>query len=90
MFVELKAEAEQDLARIYAFNEERSQPWADKVDIGPLAGAERLLRTPNIGRAFTDTGVRRLSLPDIQYVIDYEVLADRISVLRFLSTREIR
>jgi plasmid stabilization system protein ParE len=73
--LEFRARARSDLARIYAFNIERS---------------EALTATPFIGRVTEEPGVRRLSIPDIRYVIDYRIAEDCIRVSRIFSTREIR
>ncbi len=86
----IKAEAEDDLARIHEFNLERSESWADKVEQRLLDRAEALLGAPWVGRAISKAGLRRLSVTDIQYVIDYRVLDDAVEVARFQSTREIR
>ena len=90
MLLEIKAEAEADLSRIYVFNEQRSLAWADKVEQRLLERLRMLAQKPNIGRHFSDASVYRVSVTDIQYVIDYEMLEDRVVVLRIQSTREIR
>lgn len=90
MLLEIKAEAEADLSRIYAFNVQRSFAWAHKVEQRLLARLRMLPQKPNVGRRFSDAGVYRVSVTDIQYVIDYEMFEDRVVVLRIQSTREIR
>ena len=89
MKLQLSPAAEADLERIFLFNIQRSAVWADKVERRLLERARSLLVTPDIGRATREPLVRRLSVPDIQYVLDYRVTEDRISVLRIYNTREI-
>jgi plasmid stabilization system protein ParE len=88
--LEIKAEAREDLSRIYAFNIQRSEQWAVRVESRLLERSEALLSSPNVGRPGKDPEVRQLSVPDIQYVIDYRTASDMIEILRFRSTREIR
>ncbi len=90
MVLEFTAIAEADLARIFEFNLERSWSWAERVEKRVLERAYALLITPHIGRATQDPGVYRLSITDIQYVIDYRIIRDRIRILRVQSTREAR
>jgi plasmid stabilization system protein ParE len=87
---EFSARARSDLARIYAFNVERSEQWAERVEHRLLERSQALTATPRIGRVTQEPGVRRLSVPDIQYVIDYRIADDCIRVLRIYSTREVR
>lgn len=90
MWLEFKSEAEDDLARIFEFNMQRSERWAVRVESRLLSRCEALLLTPHIGRQLAEGRVRQLSVPDIQYVIDYQPLDDRVSIVRIRSTREIR
>ena len=90
MRVEFRAEAEDDLARIYEFNMERSVGWADKVEQRLLERAGALVTASKAGRAITKAGIRRLSVTDIQYVIDYRLTDTAIEILRFQHSREIR
>jgi plasmid stabilization system protein ParE len=87
--LEIRATARADLARIYAFNAERSIHWAERVEGRLLQRAEALTASPNVGRPTAETGVRRLSVPDIQYVMDYRVAGHTVRILRIYSTREI-
>ena len=89
MRLEIRATARADLARIYAFNAERSTNWAERVEGRLLQRAEALTTSPHVGRPTTEPGVRRLSVPDIQYVIDYRVAGGSVRILRIYSTREI-
>jgi plasmid stabilization system protein ParE len=82
--------ARDDLARIYVFNFERSEPWADRVQARLEERCQALTHTPRIGRPLPDSGHRRLSVTDIQYVIDYRVTDTVVEILRFQHTREIR
>lgn len=81
--------AEQDLGRIFDFNLTRSVAWADKVERRLLDRANALAANSRSGRPTTKPGVRRLSVTDIQYVIDYRIFDDAIEILRFQSTREV-
>ena len=90
MRLEFKSEAEDDLARIFEFNIERSQRWAHRVENRLLDRCEALARTPNLGRRGEQAAQRRLSVTDIQYVIDYELAEDLLLIIRIRHTREIR
>ena len=79
-----------DLARIFKFNLARSFEWADRVDTELRERALSLSDTPQRGRPLPRLTARALSLPDIQYVIEYRLDADAVTVLRVRSTREIR
>jgi plasmid stabilization system protein ParE len=84
------ARARGDLARLWTFNVERSEHWALKVQRRLEERAEQLLVAPYAGRTITRAGVRRVSLPDIQYVIDYRLTGELVEIIRIQSTREIR
>jgi plasmid stabilization system protein ParE len=90
VWLEIKSEAREDLARIFEFNLQRSERWAQRVEDRLLDRCEALLLTPRIGRLTEREGLRQLSVPDIQYVIDYQPFEDRVSIVRIRSTREIR
>ena len=90
MWLEFKSEAEDDLARIFEFNVERSVHWAERVERRLINRCEALLLAPLMGRRIAGEGLRQLSVPDIQYVIDYQPLPDRITIIRIRSSREIR
>lgn len=89
MRLEIKATARADLVRIYLFNAERNARWADRVEARLLERAEALTISPFIGRPMPEPGVRRLSVPDIQYVMDYRVVGHCVRILQIYSTREI-
>jgi plasmid stabilization system protein ParE len=86
----LSAEAEADFERIYIFNIQRSLDWAERVERRLLARIQALGQAPLIGRPHREAGTRRLSIADIQYVIDYRVMPGAIEILRIQSSREIR
>jgi plasmid stabilization system protein ParE len=88
--VELSAKAEDDLARIYEFNLERGAEWAERVRQRLVERSRALAAAPLAGRSHRPAGVRQVSVPDIQYVIDYRPGMSSIEILRFRSTREIR
>ena len=89
MGLEFKAEAEDDLARIFQFNMQRSEAWALRVESRLLDRCEALLSTPHLGRALPETNAFRLSVTDIQYVIDYELADNLVVIMRIRHTREI-
>jgi plasmid stabilization system protein ParE len=88
--LEFKSEAEDDLARIFEFNRQRSEHLANRIENRILDRCEALPGTPYLGRPHQDAGVRRLSVTDIQYVIDYELADDLVVIMRIRHTREIR
>lgn len=88
MDVEWTEPARADLARIFEFNLTWSYDWAVQVDDRLIERGSSLALMPQLGRRAGT--VMRLSVTDIQYVIDYEVTSDRIRILRLQSTREIR
>lgn len=90
MRVELSAKAEEDLARIYDFNLDRSVEWAERVNLRLLDRSWALAAAPLVGRPYRPAGTRQLSVTDIQYVIDYRPTATVIEILRIRHTREIR
>jgi len=90
VWLEFKSEAEDDLARIFEFNMQSSEHWARRVEDRLLDRCEALLHTPRIGRTSERASVRQLSVPDIQYVIDYELAEDLVLIVRIRHSREIR
>jgi len=88
--LQLTPVAEDDLGRIYIFNLRRSWRWAEHVEerLGQRMGD--LPATPSVGRPVTYHDVKRLSVPDIQYVINYELAENVVRILRVRHTREIR
>ncbi len=79
-----------DLDRIAMFNEQRSDQWARRVNERIIERAESLLRSPLQGRPVRGSEIRALSIPDVQYVVSYEINDGDIRVVRVRSTREIR
>lgn len=90
MRLELTARADKDLRRIRRFNEDRSEAWAARVQNRLLSRMDDLTGTANCGRPFRRPGVFRLSMTDIQYVIDYRRGKDFVRILRVQHSREIR
>ena len=82
--------AREDLARIWDFNLQRSDRSAEKVQLRLLERAMGLLVAPRSGRQITKAGIRRLSVPDIQYVIDYRQDSEVVQIMRIRHSREIR
>jgi plasmid stabilization system protein ParE len=85
-----KSEAEDDLLRIFEFNIQRSERWARRVEDRLLDRCEAILRAPHLGRRMEQEDQRRLSVTDIQYVIDYQLAEESVLIVRIRSTREIR
>lgn len=82
--------ASADLQRIFEFNLVRSFEWAERVDSRLRERGNGLSDFPFSGRPVGAPHLRALSLPDVQYVIDYRLDGDEVTVLRVQSTREIR
>lgn len=78
-----------DLERIFDFNSSRSETFARRVDRRLVERAQDLCANPHLGRPARRRNRFRLSVTDIQYVIDYEPGADLIRILSIRSTREI-
>lgn len=72
------------------FLADRDVALADRVERRLTMAADLIGSFPNLGRAAGPGGVRRLSLPDIQYTIDYRVDQDRVLIRKVLSTRQDR
>lgn len=89
MKLKWRSEALDDLQRIFSFNAEKSESFAIRVERSLLERAEAITATPQIGRATDRSGIMRLSVTDIQYVIDYRRYEDRVSIVRIRHTREI-
>jgi plasmid stabilization system protein ParE len=82
--------ASADLQRIFEFNLTRSFAWAERVDSRLRKRGHALADFPFSGRPVRGLRLRVLSLPDIQYVINYRLDGDEVTVLRVRSTREMR
>ena len=90
MKVEWSEAARADLARIFDFNLQRSDAWAQRVDARLVERAGALGRTPLMGRSVSAGRLRLLSIPDIQYVLSYRIDKERVTIIRVHSTREHR
>jgi plasmid stabilization system protein ParE len=84
-----RSEALDDLQRIFSFNAEKSESFAIRVERRLLGRAQAVAAAPQLGRSTDRAGIFRLSVTDIQYVIDYRRYDDRVSIVRVRSTREI-
>lgn len=82
--------ARADLARIFDFNAQRSVTYAERVDARLLERADAIERMPHMGRPLGRAGLRTLSIVDIQYVIIYALVDERITILRIHHTRQNR
>lgn len=67
-----------------------SEGHAARVDARLLERADALERTPGMGKPVGSSGLRVLSIVDIQYVITYALVDDRITIFRVHHTRENR
>jgi plasmid stabilization system protein ParE len=85
-----RREALDDLDRIFEFNSDRSEALAMKMERRLAERVLALEQSPYLGRSLKDAGMRRLSVTDIQYVIDYELAEDLVVIVRVRSAREIR
>jgi plasmid stabilization system protein ParE len=83
-------EALDDLQRIFSFNASKSEVFAIRVERRLLERIDAVVANPRLGRRSDRPSVMRLSVTDIQYVIDYQPFDDRVSIVRIRSTREIR
>lgn len=90
MKLKWRSEALDDLQRIFSFNAARSEALAMRVERRLLERAQAVAETPQLGRATDREGIMRLSVTDIQYVIDYRLFEDRVSIARIRHTREIK
>lgn len=79
-----------DQQHIWLFLAERAVAYADKVEARLEERADSIARLPLLGRIIPGTTIRRVSLTDIQYVIDYELDDDSVRILRVCSARENR
>ncbi|HYJ81563.1 MAG TPA: type II toxin-antitoxin system RelE/ParE family toxin, partial [Allosphingosinicella sp.] len=82
-----RKEALDDLDRIFEFNLERSEALAAKLERRLRERAQAITLSPYLGRPLQDVGMRRLSVTDIQYVIDYELAEDSVLIVRIRHTR---
>ncbi|WP_375420079.1 type II toxin-antitoxin system RelE/ParE family toxin [uncultured Sphingomonas sp.] len=80
--------ARADQQRIWLFLAERSAAYADMAEARIESRVLSLAEFPRIGRLVAGTTVRRLSVAEFQYVIDYELADEGVRVLRIRSTRE--
>ena len=85
-----RREALDDLDRIFEFNSERPDALATKLERRLTEPAQASTLSPYLGRPLQDVGMRRVSMTDIQYVIDYELAEDLVLIARIRSTRENR
>jgi len=81
-------EARADLVRIFEFNHERNEAYAARVNARLLARGQALGSAPFMGPPLGTLGLRKLSVPDIQYVIVYGVDHADVVIFRVHSTRE--
>jgi plasmid stabilization system protein ParE len=85
-----RSEALDDLQRIFSFNAAKSEVFAMRVERRLLERVQAVAAKPGLGRRSDRHGIMRLSVTDIQYVIDYQPFSDRVSIVRIRSTRELR
>ena len=80
--------SEADKERIWHFLSTRDPDYADRMEQRFEEQVALLSRFPGLGRSIGDTGLRKLSMPDTQYVVLYRIEDDVIRVMRIYSTRE--
>lgn len=90
MLVEWSQTARANLARIFEFNFGWSEDWAFRVDRRLVERGEALGRTPLIGSPMGSSGLRKLSVVDIRYVLTYRLDMERVTIVRVHNTRENR
>lgn len=79
-----------DLESHWQFLAERSVDHADRVEARINDRADALKRFPYLGRLDKRTGTRFLSIPDIQFLIDYRIDDDEVRILQVWSTKQDR
>ena len=75
-----------DKDAIWNFLAERSVSYADRVERRIEGRARSLAAVSEQGRPIPGTPIRLLSIPDIQYVIRYQVDDDAIRITGIFST----
>jgi plasmid stabilization system protein ParE len=83
-------EAQADLARIFDFNLGWSETSAMRLDARLVERGEALGSSNFMSRLADEKDLRRLSVPDIQYVIFYRVTQDQVNIAHIYHTRENR
>jgi plasmid stabilization system protein ParE len=79
-----------DLERHWMFLAEHNVDHADRIEARIKDRANALRRFPFPGRLDMRTGSRFLSIPDIQYLIDYRIDEDEVRILQIWSTKQDR
>ncbi|MGA0599154.1 type II toxin-antitoxin system RelE/ParE family toxin [Caulobacter sp. KR2-114] len=82
--------ARRALASVRTFLAERDPAAARRVERRILERANFLARWPQAGRPSHVSGTRELSIPDIQYVIIYEVVGEDVLILMLWHSRQSR
>ncbi len=72
---------------IWDYLAEFNVDYADRVEKRLLSRVESLGRLPKQGRPLV-TDIRRLSITDIQYTIDYRIDENAVRILRVRSTAQ--
>ncbi|MES2441954.1 MAG: type II toxin-antitoxin system RelE/ParE family toxin [Pseudomonadota bacterium] len=90
MRIDWSERATLDLARIQAFNLSRSDAFAARVERRLFERVATLGRLPHQGLRIAGSNVRKLSIPDIQYVVTYRSMPDLIVIMGVRSTREVQ
>ena len=90
MRIELSRSAERDLRELRAYIAADDPEAADRV-AGRLVKAFLLIRSnPNIGRPSDRGKGRERSVPDLPYVIPYEVRSGVLYILRIYHTARLK
>lgn len=67
---------------------DRNVSYADRVEQRLEVRASTLASAPFQGRLVADSSLRRLSIPDIQYVILYRLEDEAVRIVRLWSTAQ--
>lgn len=82
--------ADADVQRLWLFAADRDVDRADRLERELRHRATLLAQFPRLGHPVGDTGLREMSLVNIQCVIRYRVTDDEVLILRVHHTRENR
>lgn len=74
--------AEHDLDGHCAYYEERDPEYAERLEAAILAAAGTLETLPYLGRLGVRPDTRELVLSKYPYIIVYEILGERVNILR--------
>ncbi|MEF3696846.1 type II toxin-antitoxin system RelE/ParE family toxin [Desulfolutivibrio sp.] len=88
MSIEWTVLAAGDLDGVMEYVGRDDWPTAERVGREIVAAVSRLAAFPGLGRPGRVEGTRELIVPDIPYIVVYEVRGDRVCVLRLLHAAQ--